>query len=98
MTAMTTDTESKPTYIGLWTKTDKNGKPFYKIDRNDFTLFTKNEEENKKVDAIHKFIDAVEELEKHVHIYKGGITPLTSNLLRYDLRLMDWEINQEYFR
>ena len=77
---------------------DKNGKPFYKIDKNDYTLFTKNEEENKKVDAIHKFIDAIEELEKHVHIYKGGITPLTSNLLRYDLRLMDWEINQEYFR
>ena len=77
---------------------DKDGKPFYKIDKNDFTRFTKNEEENEKIEAIQTLIDAFEGMEKHIHIYKGGIAPLTSNLLRYDLRMNDWVINEMFFR
>jgi len=31
---------------------DKDGKPFYKIDKNDFKVLAKNEDENRCLDAL----------------------------------------------
>ena len=77
---------------------DKNGKPFTKIDKNLYTRYTKNDEENEKVKAIQTLINALEGMEKFVHIYKGQVQPMTSNIMRYCMRENDWIINQEYFK
>ena len=77
---------------------DKNSKPFTKIDKNLYTRFTKNDEENEKIKAIRTLIDALEGMEKYVHIYKGKVQPMTSNIVRYCMRENDWIINQEYFK
>lgn len=77
---------------------DKNGKPFTKIDKNLYTRYTKNDEENEKVKAIQTLINALEGMEKFVHIYKGKVQPMTSNIMRYCMRENDWIINQEYFK
>lgn len=77
---------------------DKNGKPFTKVDKQQYISYTKNEEENRRIEAIENFIKSVEALEEFYHIYKGQIQPLTSNAVRYDLRTNDWIINQMFFR
>lgn len=77
---------------------DKNGKPFTKVDKQQYISYTKNEEENRRIEAIENFIKSVEALEEFYHIYKGQIQPLTSNAVRYDLRTHDWIINQMFFR
>ena len=77
---------------------DKNGKPFTKIDKNLYTRYTKNDEENEKIKAIRTLIDAFDGMEKYVHIYKGQVQPITSNIVRYCMRENDWIINQEYFK
>ena len=77
---------------------DKNGKPFTKVDKQQYMVYTKNEEENRRVEAIENFIKSVEALEEFYHIYRGRVQPLTSNAVRYDLRTNDWIINQIYFK
>ena len=77
---------------------DKNSKPFTKIDKNLYTRYTKNDEENEKVKAIQTLINALEGMEKFVHIYKGQVQPMTSNIVRYCMRENDWIINQEHFK
>ena len=77
---------------------DKNGKPFTKVNKQQYISYTKNEEENRRIEAIENFIKSVEALEEFYHIYKGQIQPLTSNAVRYDLRTHDWIINQMFFR
>ena len=77
---------------------DKNGKPFTRVDKQQYISYTKNEEENRRIEAIENFIKSVEALEEFYHIYKGQIQPLTSNAVRYDLRTNDWIINQIFFR
>lgn len=77
---------------------DKNGKPFTKVNKQQYISYTKNEEENRRIEAIENFIKSVEALEEFYHIYKGQIQPLTSYAVRYDLRTHDWIINQIFFR
>ena len=51
-----------------------------------------------KVKAIQTLINALEGMEKFVHIYKGQVQPMTSNIVRYCMHENDWIINQEYFK
>ena len=76
----------------------KDGSPFTKVDKQQYISYTKNEEENRRIEAIENFIKSVEALEEFYHIYKGQIPPLTSNAVKYDLRTNDWIINQMFFR
>nr|AOE09260.1 hypothetical protein [uncultured bacterium] len=77
---------------------DKAGKPFTKIDKNLYTVFTKTEVENKRMEAIEGFIKAIRDLEEFYHIYKGQIQTMTSQALRYDLERQDYIVNQLFFK
>jgi len=77
---------------------DKEGSPFTKVDKEQFIKYTKNEEENKRLEAFQYLIVSLEKIEKHTHVYKGEVARLTSNAVAYDLRLNKWRINPIYFR
>ncbi len=77
---------------------DKDGSPYTKVDKEPFIQYTKNEEENKRLEAFQYLIVSLEEIEKHTHVYKGEVARLTSNAVAYDLRLNKWRINPTYFR
>ena len=77
---------------------DKEGSPFTRVDKNQFITFTKNDAENERLDVFQSFISSLEEMTKHTHIYKGSVAQMTSNALRFDLRLNKWRINPIYFR
>ena len=68
------------------------------MDKNQFISWTKNEEENKRLEAFQYLILSVEEIQKYTHVYKGEIATLTSNAVRFDLRLNKWIINPINFR
>lgn len=77
---------------------DKEGSPYTKVDKEQFIKYTKNEEENKRLEAFQYLIFSLEKIEKHTHVYKGEVARLTSNAVAYDLRLNKWRINPMYFR
>ena len=77
---------------------DKDGSPYTKVDKEPFIQYTKNEEENKRLEAFQYLIVSLEEIEKHTHVYKGEVATLTSNAVRFDLRLNKWIINPVNFR
>ena len=76
---------------------DKEGSPFTRVDKEPFIQYTKNEEENKRLEAFKYLIVSLEEIEKHTHVYKGEVARLTSNAVTFDLRLNKWRINSMYF-
>ncbi|MDA8591698.1 hypothetical protein N9L09_01895 [Flavobacteriaceae bacterium] len=77
---------------------DENGKPYTRVEKEPFIQYTKNEEENKRLEAFQYLIVSLEEIEKYTHVYKGEVARLTSNAVAYDLRLNKWRINPTYFR
>ena len=77
---------------------DKEGSPFTRVDKEQFISWTKNEEENKRLEAFQYLIVSLEEIQKYTHVYKGEIATLTSNAVRFDLRLNKWIINPVNFR
>ena len=76
---------------------DKEGSPYTKVDKEPFIQYTKNEEENKRLEAFKYLIVSLEEIEKHTHVYKGEVARLTSNAVTFDLRQNKWRINSMYF-
>lgn len=86
--------EENPTKIYF----SKKGEPFTRVDKQPYIRYTKNEEENEKLEAIQNFIISLEDLEKHTHVFRGNVAQMTSNLLMFDLRKNDWQINPMSFR
>ena len=77
---------------------DKEGSPYTKVDKEQFIQYTKNEQENERLEAFQYLIVSLEEIAKHTHVYKGEVARLTSNAVAYDLRLNKWLINPIYFK
>ena len=77
---------------------DKDGSPYTKVNKEPFIQYTKNEEENTRLEAFQYLIVSLEEIEKHTHVYKGEVARLTSNAVVFDIRLNKWRINPMYFR
>jgi len=77
---------------------DKDGSPFTKVDKNQFISWTKNEEENERLEAIQNLLISIEDLQQYYHVYKGDIQRVTSNAVRYNMRNNQWDINPQYFK
>ena len=77
---------------------DKEGSPFTKVDKNQFITWTKNEEENERLEAIQNLLISIEDLQQYYHVYKGDIQRVTSNAFRWDMRTSQWDINPQYFK
>ena len=77
---------------------DKEGSPFTKVDKNQFITWTKNEEENERLEAIQNLLISIEDLQQYYHVYKGDLQRVTSNAFRWDMRTSQWDINPQYFK
>ena len=77
---------------------DKEGSPFTKVDKNQFITWTKNEEENERLEAIQNLLISIEDLQQYYHVYKGDLQRVTSNAFRWDMRNNQWDINLQYFK
>ena len=56
------------------------------VDKSPFERYTKSAEENRKLRDFKAFIEALEKLSEHCHIYPHQITIATSSFVGYDLR------------
>ena len=77
---------------------DKEGSPFTKVDKNQFITWTKNEEENERLEAIQNLLISIEDLQQYYHVYKGDLQRVTSNAFRWDMRTSQWNVNYQYFK
>jgi hypothetical protein len=77
---------------------DKDGSPFTRVDKNQYIQYTKNEDENKRLDCFLYFIEKLEEIAQYTHVYKGEVSKLTSGAVSFDLRWNKWRINPMQFR
>ena len=58
----------------------------FPIDRKRFETYTKSSEQNQKLRDFRAFIEALNKLSKHCHVYPYQIQIGTSSFVRYDLR------------
>ena len=58
----------------------------YPVDEKQFQIFTKSSEQNQKLRDFRNFIDALEKLSEHCHVYPHQIQIGTSGFVRYDMR------------
>jgi hypothetical protein len=77
---------------------DKEGSPYTKVDKEQFIQYTKNEEENERLQAIQNLIASIENFQQYYHVYKGDLQRVTSNAFRWDMRTSQWNINPQYFK
>lgn len=63
----------------------------FPVDRKDFERYTSSAAQNAMLKDYKAFIESLERLNKHCHIYPHQIQIATSNFVRYDLR------NGKYF-
>jgi hypothetical protein len=77
---------------------DKEGSPYTKVDKEQFIQYTKNEQENERLQAIQNLIASIEDLQQYYHVYKGDLQRVTSNAFRWDMRTSQWEVNPQYFK
>ena len=77
---------------------DDEGSPYTKVNKEPYIIYTKNEEENKRLEAFQYLIVSLEEIAKHTHVYKVEVARLTSNAVVFDIRLNKFRINPMSFR
>ena len=70
-----------------------NGEATTKIDKEQYQLWTVNDEENEKLLAGKKFINACENLKEYTHVYANMIQQATSNFIQFDMRKNKYNVS-----
>ena len=73
------------------------GMPYTKVVEADYTFYTKNEDENRKLQLINNFITALDGLESLVAIQKVRFMQISSGLLYVDMATGKLKINKQMF-
>lgn len=71
--------------------------PSIKVDKEPYSKWTKDEEQNTKLIAINNFIAATKDLDKHTRILKGLIPQLTNQNIQIDFRKQLLKVNSSIF-
>ena len=71
----------------------KENVPQVEVKRKEFEVWTTSEKQNRKIIAGNKFIQAIQDLQKHSHIYALEIQKATSNYIQFDPRTNKYKIN-----
>ena len=66
----------------LW---DDDNKPYTNIEKKEYVFYTKNQSENRNLETIHNFIDALDNLEDLVSIQKARFMQMTQGLIYVDM-------------
>ena len=78
----------------LW---DDGGLPYTTVDKSDYVFYTKNQSENRNLETIHNFIDALDDLEDLVSIQKARFMQMTQGLIYVDVATAELKINHRLF-
>ena len=62
----------------------------FPVDKKPYERYTKSSEDNAKLRDFRAFIEALERLSKHTHIYPRQMQLATSSLVCYDLRSREY--------
>ena len=62
----------------------------FPVDKKPFERFTKSSEDNAKLRDYRAFVEALERLSEHTHIYPGQVQLATSSLVCYNLRTREY--------
>jgi len=76
---------------------DDEGKPFTKVEKKEYVFYTKNQNENRNLETISNFLDALDNLEDLVSIQKARFMQMTQGLLYVDLATAELKINHRMF-
>ena len=76
---------------------DKEGLPFTKVEKKEYVFYTKNQSENRNLETINNFIDALDDLEDLVSIQKARFMQMTQGLLYVDMATAELKINRRLF-
>ena len=76
---------------------DDEGLPYTKVNKTDYVFYTKNQKENRNLETIHNFIDALDNLEDLVSIQKARFMQMTQGLLYVDVATAELKINHRLF-
>ena len=76
---------------------DKDGLPYTKVLKKDYIHYTKNQSENRNLETIHNFLDALDNLEDLVSIQKARFMQMTQGLLYIDMATAELKINHRMF-
>ena len=71
--------------------------PYTKVNKTDYVFYTKNQKENRNLETIHNFIDALDDLEDLVHIQKARFMQMTQGLIYVDVATAELKINHRLF-
>jgi len=83
--------ESKYKSYELEAEFNSGGQISFPVNLNAYKRYTKSSEENAKLRDYKKFIEGIELISKHTHIYPHQINLATSGEIKYDLA------NQKYY-
>ena len=78
----------------LW---DDDDRPYTNIEKKDYVHYTKNQLENRNLETINNFIDALDDLEDLVSIQKARFMQMTQGLLYVDMATAELKINHRLF-
>ena len=78
----------------LW---DDDNKPYTNIEKKEYVFYTKNQSENRNLETIHNFIDALDDLEDLVSIQKARFMQMTQGLIYVDVATAELKINHRLF-
>ena len=62
----------------------------FPVNKKPFERFTKSSEDNAKLRDYRAFVEALERLSRHTHIYPGQVQLATSSLVCYNLRTREY--------
>ena len=76
---------------------DKEGLPYTQVEKKDYIFYTKNQSENRNLETINNFIDALDDLEDLVTIQKARFMQMTQGLIYVDMATAELKINHRLF-
>ena len=68
-----------------------------KVNKEDYSHYTKNESENERVIKLQKFINALEDVGDFTKVYPANIQQGLNNVVHYDISQSKYVINNTVF-
>ena len=68
------------------------------VSKDTYSLFTRNEKENKLLVQVNKLMAVLDEIEEDNKVYKMTLSQAIPNLLAFNMRTQELNMKQQYFR
>lgn len=68
------------------------------VSKDTYSVFTRNEKENKLLSQVNKLMAVVDEIEEHNKVYKMTLAQSMPNLLNFNMRTQELGMKPQFFR